>query len=370
MRLIADDHDVEPASGEAIVEPSRRPGPRRSHPGWSAPLIKRLQKHAVPDGICLLLTGQSTPHHFSAVVTARLDAQGGTVECRRRRSVPGAGRHPGGDVPRPARLQRAERCRDPGASPGRATSSARAGSSFRPRILRPSRFPRPAAGVEGPGPGPDRADGRTQRMLYRWRWSPTTSPPRCALVSSLIARFSRREQLSSVALEPSRLDILKNQDPEIFNSIVSEERRQRDELELIASENYTSAAVMEAVGSVLTNKYAGRLAGLVATTAVASTSTRSSGWRSTASRRSSARITPTSSRTRVPRRIRRSITRRWRSATPSWRWTWPRGHLDARDEAQLLGALVSDRRLRRRSRRPSGSTSTGSLRSHVSISPS
>lgn len=57
------------------------------------------------------------------------------------------------------------------------------------------------------------------------------------------------------------MDILKNQDPEIFNSIVSEERRQRDELELIASENYTSAAVMEAVGSVLTNKYAEGLPG-------------------------------------------------------------------------------------------------------------
>ncbi|SIO66134.1 glycine hydroxymethyltransferase [Singulisphaera sp. GP187] len=57
------------------------------------------------------------------------------------------------------------------------------------------------------------------------------------------------------------MDILKNQDPEVFNSILSEERRQRDELELIASENYTSAAVMEAVGSVLTNKYAEGLPG-------------------------------------------------------------------------------------------------------------
>ncbi|AGA25558.1 serine hydroxymethyltransferase [Singulisphaera acidiphila] len=57
------------------------------------------------------------------------------------------------------------------------------------------------------------------------------------------------------------MDILKNQDPEVFDSILSEERRQRDELELIASENYTSAAVMEAVGSVLTNKYAEGLPG-------------------------------------------------------------------------------------------------------------
>src|SRR5213595_3086480 len=57
------------------------------------------------------------------------------------------------------------------------------------------------------------------------------------------------------------MDILKRADPEVFHSIVSEERRQRDELELIASENYTSRAVMEAVGSVLTNKYAEGLPG-------------------------------------------------------------------------------------------------------------
>ena len=49
---------------------------------------------------------------------------------------------------------------------------------------------------------------------------------------------------------------LKSQDVEIFNSIQAELDRQRDTLELIASENFTSKAVMEAVGSVLTNKYA------------------------------------------------------------------------------------------------------------------
>ncbi len=57
------------------------------------------------------------------------------------------------------------------------------------------------------------------------------------------------------------MDILREQDPEIASAILSEEHRQRDELELIASENYTSAAVMEAVGSVLTNKYAEGLPG-------------------------------------------------------------------------------------------------------------
>jgi glycine hydroxymethyltransferase len=45
-------------------------------------------------------------------------------------------------------------------------------------------------------------------------------------------------------------------DAEVFAAIGREERRQVDGIELIASENYTSAAVLRAVGSVLTNKYA------------------------------------------------------------------------------------------------------------------
>src|SRR5881392_805882 len=45
-------------------------------------------------------------------------------------------------------------------------------------------------------------------------------------------------------------------DPEVYEAIENERRRQVEKIELIASENYTSAAVMEAVGSVLTNKYA------------------------------------------------------------------------------------------------------------------
>jgi len=57
------------------------------------------------------------------------------------------------------------------------------------------------------------------------------------------------------------MDHLKDSDPEVSEAIAAEEQRQRDELELIASENYTSAAVMEAVGSALTNKYAEGLPG-------------------------------------------------------------------------------------------------------------
>jgi glycine hydroxymethyltransferase len=49
---------------------------------------------------------------------------------------------------------------------------------------------------------------------------------------------------------------LANSDPELFGSITSELGRQRDEIELIASENIVSLAVMQAQGSVMTNKYA------------------------------------------------------------------------------------------------------------------
>jgi glycine hydroxymethyltransferase len=51
-------------------------------------------------------------------------------------------------------------------------------------------------------------------------------------------------------------DTLTAQDPELYASIANEERRQRDNLELIASENYASRAVREAMACVMTNKYA------------------------------------------------------------------------------------------------------------------
>ena len=49
---------------------------------------------------------------------------------------------------------------------------------------------------------------------------------------------------------------LRLKDPQIADAIQSETRRQRENINLIASENYASRAVLEAQGSVLTNKYA------------------------------------------------------------------------------------------------------------------
>ena len=62
--------------------------------------------------------------------------------------------------------------------------------------------------------------------------------------------------MSVLEEEVSRMGVLEQWDPDVADIIHREEGRQRFALELIASENYTSPAVLEAVGSVLTNKYA------------------------------------------------------------------------------------------------------------------
>lgn len=52
------------------------------------------------------------------------------------------------------------------------------------------------------------------------------------------------------------MDTIKTRDPELFEAMEKEKRRQEGHLELIASENFVSDAVLEAAGSILTNKYA------------------------------------------------------------------------------------------------------------------
>ena len=56
-------------------------------------------------------------------------------------------------------------------------------------------------------------------------------------------------------MHPALVATLHAVDPEIADLIAAEERRQRDKIRLIASENYVSGAVLAASGSVLTNKY-------------------------------------------------------------------------------------------------------------------
>jgi glycine hydroxymethyltransferase len=61
--------------------------------------------------------------------------------------------------------------------------------------------------------------------------------------------------MANAALSPMQRSLV-DTDPEIANAIRGETRRQAEGLELIASENFVSSAVLEAAGSVLTNKYA------------------------------------------------------------------------------------------------------------------
>jgi hypothetical protein len=99
---------------------------------------------------------------------------------------------------------------------------------------------------------------------------------------------------------------LEQSDPEIFGAVKGELGRQRHEIELIASENIVSKAVLEAQGSVLTNKYAIRA---TAITAAASGSILSRPSRSSARRNFSIAASRTCSRIPAARRTR----------PPSWR---------------------------------------------------
>jgi len=66
-----------------------------------------------------------------------------------------------------------------------------------------------------------------------------------------------RENCKKAApVKESTMSALQQADPEIWGAIEREKVRQKSGLELIASENYTSAAVLEAAGTILTNKYA------------------------------------------------------------------------------------------------------------------
>ena len=68
-------------------------------------------------------------------------------------------------------------------------------------------------------------------------------------------KFYRVEMVESTQKLPIEDISLKDKDPDIYEMIQNEKKRQFEGIELIASENFTSKAVMEALGSCLTNKY-------------------------------------------------------------------------------------------------------------------
>jgi hypothetical protein len=103
-------------------------------------------------------------------------------------------------------------------------------------------------------------------------------------------------------------EIVSMTDPEIGNAMKLELGRQRDHIELIASENFVSKAVLAAMGSPLTNKYAEGYR-VNAITAVANTLTWSKQSPLSARRNSFTRTMQTFSRTRARRQIWRHIRR-------------------------------------------------------------
>ena len=84
--------------------------------------------------------------------------------------------------------------------------------------------------------------------------------PRRGSGSAITSTMENMSQFESAAgdshTQASLGGPLHKTDSEIFDAIAAEEKRQRENIELIASENFTSRAVMEAQGSCLTNKYA------------------------------------------------------------------------------------------------------------------
>ena len=316
-----------------------------------------------------LLVGQAGPHHFSAssgddrVQRSARRRSGWTY--RRRVDVDVADRCrvevrlSRADVPRSSDLLDARTgaiADGPGDRLGRGP--ARACASRRPARRRRAR-PRPAGGrLARPGRWP-RLDPSTytQRLLYRWRWTPDrrrAGPVRyswsrrdptvvrdpSAIADPTIASPDRRETADEHPAETAT--------PQVFEAIRSEEHRQRDELELIASENYTSAAVMEAVGSVLTNKYAEGLPGkrYYGGCEFVDKVERLAIDRAKAALRRRARQRPAAlgGLGQPGGLLRAPGDRRHRPGDGPGPGRPP----DARDEAELLGPLVPDDRLRRR----------------------
>src|SRR6185312_16110230 len=106
-------------------------------------------------------------------------------------------------------------------------------------------------------------------------------------------------------------------DPELSAALEGEQRRQEDHVELIASENYVSPRVLEAQGSVLTNKYAEGYPGKRYYGGCEYVTSPSSS-PSTGPGSSSARPMPMCSRTPARRRMPRPTWRWCSRAIPSW----------------------------------------------------
>ena len=125
--------------------------------------------------------------------------------------------------------------------------------------------------------------------------------------------------MSSTPFWGPDFDALQAEDPEIAGVVLGELDRLRSGLQLIASENFTSPAVLAALGSTLSNKYAEGYPGRRYYGGCAESSTRPRRSASPGPRSCSAPSTPTCSRTRAPAPTSRRTRRSASPATPCWR---------------------------------------------------
>src|ERR1700687_2087854 len=124
----------------------------------------------------------------------------------------------------------------------------------------------PGARTRTTAPGATPSDRVTsvrkiQGCPWRTRASPrlvTTTAGKAAAMSQIVSSFPgpfARVSWTHLPEAPA-MENLARTDPEVAEAIRNETRRQGSQLELIASENFVSEAVLEALGTVLTNKYA------------------------------------------------------------------------------------------------------------------
>ena len=119
------------------------------------------------------------------------------------------------------------------------------------------------------------------------------------------------------------MDDLARIDPEIYAVIERELQRQLQKLEMIASENFVSAAVLQAQGSILTHKYAEGYPGRRFYGGCEFVDTAENSGLEPGEGAFRGRLSPTSSPIPAPRPTWPSIFPSSSRATPSWAWTWP-----------------------------------------------
>ena len=146
------------------------------------------------------------------------------------------------------------------------------------------------------------------------------------------------------------LNVIRQADPQVADAIEAELNRQRSHIELIASENFVSPAVMAAMGSVPDEQVRGRVSRASATTAAASTST---WWKTSPCDRAKQlfRLLSTSTCSRIParRRIRRCTSPCSSRATRVMGMSLSeRRPSDARQPGQPVRQVLPCRSLRRR----------------------